>query len=88
MIVGKTTDGRPVVKGLAKFYFQDGLPLQIVFDGCNKHKIVVSWNDLYSELKENGMKHERIIHLLHEQMFEAFSNEYRSVVLDRLNKLS
>lgn len=88
MIVGKTTDGRIVVKGVAKFYFQDGLPLQFIFDRCNENKMVVSWNHLYLELKENGMKHERIIHLLHEQMFEAFSNEYRSVVLERLNKLA
>lgn len=59
-IVGYTVDKKPVVSGLAKFYFQDGLPLSIIFDGCTEQGFIPSFPHLYKEMKENGMTHDRI----------------------------
>lgn len=85
-IVGYTVEKKPVISGLAKFYFQDGLPLSIIFDRCIIEGFQPSFPHLYNELKENGMTHDRIIHLLNEHIFESYGKDYRDVVIDRLNK--
>jgi hypothetical protein len=36
------------------------------------------------ELKQNGMTRERILHLLHEHLFESYGKEYRDEVIKRL----
>lgn len=84
MIVGLTEDKRIVLGGLGKLYFQEGIPLSVIFDNCQKWNFVPSFNHLYDDLKGNGMKHERIIHLLNEQLFESYGKEYRDEVLKRL----
>lgn len=84
--VGKTTEGKPVVSGVAKLYYETGLPLSIIFDRLQQKEIVPSWNHLVSELKENGMKHDRIIHLLNEHIFESYGKEYRDEILKRLTE--
>jgi hypothetical protein len=83
-VIGKTTDGKLVVSGLGKLYFETGLPLSIVFDRMVQGNYQPSWIHLYLELKENGMKHDRIIHLLNEHIFESYGKEYRDEVIRRL----
>lgn len=85
-IVGKTIDGNLVVSGLGKLYFQEGIPLSVMFDSLKTKSIQPSFKHLYDELKYNGMKHERIIHLLNENVFESYGKEYRDVIIERLNK--
>lgn len=85
-IVGKTTDGKHVVSGLGKLYFQEGIPLSVMFDVLKVKQMQPSFNHLYQELKDNGMKHDRIIHLLNENVFESYGKEYRDEVLNRLKK--
>ena len=86
MIVGLTQDKKIVLAGLAKLYFQEGIPLSIVFDNCQRWNIQPSFPHLYNELKENGMSHDRIIHLLNEHVFESYGKEYRDEVIKNLEK--
>lgn len=83
-LIGKTTDGKPVISGLGKMYFQEGIPLSVLFDSCQSKGLQPSFEHLYDELKENGMKRDRIIHLLNENIFESYGKEYRDEVMKRL----
>jgi hypothetical protein len=82
--VGQTTDGRTVVAGLAEMYFQEGLPLSIIFDQCQEKRLQPAFILLYNELSGNGMKHDRVIHLLSEAIFDSYGKEYRDEVISRL----
>lgn len=84
-IIGKTQDGKQVVSGLAKLYFEQGLPLSFIFDKCKLNNYIPSWNHLYNEMKSNGMTHKRIIHLLHEQLFESYGKEIRDHIISKLS---
>lgn len=60
-IIGKSTGGKFVVKGIFCFYDTIGLPLDILFeqlDGCG---FIPSWIDFYNEALSNGWKHKTII---------------------------
>lgn len=85
--VGKTEDGRIVVNGIGKMYFETGLPLSVAFDGLKKCNLVPSIPHLIQELKDNGMKEERITHLLNEHLFESYGKEHRDLVISRLAKV-
>lgn len=77
-----------VMEGVGKIYFQDGLPLSIIFDQLIKNNMMPSWNHLYKELEENGMSKKRIYHLLHEHVFESYGKEFRDTILKRLDAAS
>lgn len=83
-VVGKTIDNEPVVSGLGKLYFQEGIPLSVQFDICKSKGLQPSFKHLYDELTENGIKHHRIIHLLNEHLFESYGKDYRDEVIKRL----
>lgn len=83
-IIGKTTHGKLVVAGLGKLYYETGLPLSIIFDKCQAANLQVAWLSLVNELKENGMREERIFHLLSEHIFESYGKEYRDKVISIL----
>lgn len=85
--IGRTTDGKQVVSGLGRLYFESGLPLSIIFDLCQRCNRQPSWMHLYQELKGNGMKHNRIIHLLNEHVFESYGKEYRDHVMKLLPQI-
>ena len=80
-IVGKTKEGVLVVSGLGKLYFQEGLPLSVVFDQCKERNILPSWIHLFKELSDNGMKKDRILHLLNEQVYDSYGKEFRDHVV-------
>lgn len=86
--VGFTKNGEMVVSGLAKLYFQEGIPLAIIFMHCIDKGIQPSFYHLYIELKESGMTHDRIRHLLNENIFEVYGKEYRDECLIRIDKLT
>ena len=83
-VVGKTRKGGYVVADLAILYFQDGLPPSVIFDMCIKLGVIPSFPHFYSELMANGMKHDRIIHLLNEHVFESYGKEFRDQVIENL----
>lgn len=47
--VGTTTDGRPVVAGLFRYYDERGLPLDVVLGGCLERGIQPGWLEFYVE---------------------------------------
>jgi hypothetical protein len=83
-VVGRTIDGRLAVAKIARLYFEHGIPLSVVFEGLKMDNMVPSWPHLVAELQENGLTSERISHLLHEHVFEAYGAEVRDHVLRRL----
>jgi hypothetical protein len=83
-IVGKTSDGKPVVSGIAELYYRDGLPLSIVFDQLIQKGLQPSFPHLYTELEANGMGRDRILHLLSEHLVDPYGKAYRDVVISRL----
>lgn len=83
--IGVTKDGIKVMSGVGRLYFQDGLPLSIMFDKLTENRMMPSWVHLYEDLESNGMKHSRIIHLLNENIFDSYGKEYRDTVIQRLN---
>jgi hypothetical protein len=85
--IGLTIENKQVLGGIGKLFFQEGIPLSIIFDGCREKEVIPSWLHLYDELKGNGMSHKRIIHTLNEHIFESYGKEFRDVVINRLNKI-
>lgn len=83
-IVGKNTNGNFIVADMAHLYFQEGLPPSLIFDLCKTIGVIPSFIHFYDELRDNGMKHDRVIHLLSEHVFESYGKEYRDVVIGRL----
>jgi hypothetical protein len=81
-IIGKTAHGKLVVAGLGRLYYETGLPLSFIFDKCESAGLQVAWLPLVAEFKENGMKNERILHLLSEHIFESYGKEYRDKVIE------
>jgi len=84
--IGATNDDRKVMAGIAKLYFEQGLPLGMIFDHLWSHNAIPSWPLLYKELHDNGMSHERIVHLLHEHMHDTYGKAWRDEVIQRLEK--
>lgn len=84
-IIGKTQDGKLVVSGIARLYYESGLPLCIIFDRLKAVNLQVSWLHLVDELKNNGMNLDRIFHLLNEHIFESYGKDYRDEIMIRLN---
>lgn len=82
--VGITQDGKKVVRGSGRLYFQCGLPLSIIFNRLIEHDMIPDWQDLCKELKDNGMTINRIEHLLSEHITDSFGKEVRDIVLKRL----
>lgn len=76
-VIGITEDKKEVVSGIGHFYFQEGLPLSFIFDELQRENMIPSWLHLYRELVENGMTHNRIMHLLSEHIFESYGSEMR-----------
>lgn len=83
--VGITVDGKPVLAGVAKMYFESGVPPSILFDEIIKRNAMPSWLHFYKECMDNGMPHSRIIHLLNEHVCETFGKSFRNKVIDTLN---
>lgn len=85
-VVGKTSDGKLVVRGIGKMYFETGLPLSIIFDRLKDNNLQPSFLHLYDELMGNGMKHDRIVHLFSEHVFETYGKDYRDEVIARIKQ--
>ena len=85
-IIGKTTDGQPVVKGIFKFFDTTGIPLFIVFDLCKQQNWLPSWIHFYNEAKGRGWSHKTIIDRLREGMEDIYEKKFTFTVIDKLEK--
>lgn len=86
-IIGKTTDGKLVVKGIFKLFDTTGMPLFMVFESCEQNNWLPSWIDFYNEAVEAGWTHKTIVNRLSESLSDTYGKEYSDVVIDRLNKI-
>lgn len=85
-IVGTTTDGKTVCKGIYKFYETNGIPLDILFDLLDKNGVMVSWRDFYVEAISAGMEHNRIISKLEEPICDVWGKKFFDLVKEGLEQ--
>lgn len=85
--VGITTDNKPVLSGIYKFYETHGIPLDVIFICFMENNWVPSWIDLYKDCKLAGIKHERIIAKLSEAIQDSFGEGWAQQVISKLNLL-
>jgi len=85
--VGITKDGKPVMNGIGAMYHSQGIPLAIIFEKLHDNNMVPCWITLYKDLVQNGMPHDRVIHLLNENVFEGYGKEMRDGVISRLQQM-
>lgn len=83
-VIGKTEDGRLVVKGIYRMYETSGVALDFLFDYIFSNNMIVSWIDLYKEAQLNGMKHKRILTKLEEPVTNIFGDEHWEIVKKNL----
>lgn len=86
-IIGKTTDGRSVVKGIFKFFDTTGIPLFIIFDLCEQHNWIPSWINFYQEASGRGWTHKTIINRLKDGITDVYGTEFCDTVISNLNKV-
>lgn len=79
--IGITIDGKRVMDGVGKFYFEQGLPLCFIFDKMTENNMIPSWMRLVKEMEANGMTKNRIRHLLHEHVFDSYGKEFRDHII-------
>ncbi len=85
--VGITTDNKPVISGIYKFYETHGLPLDIIFDIFIRKEWVPDWISLYQDALAAGMQHDRILSKLEEAINDSFGKEWAAVVIFRLDNI-
>lgn len=85
---GTTTDGKPVMSGIYRFYETYGLPLDIIFDVFVKKDWVPSWIDLYKDCQLAGMSYNRILSKIGEAISDSlFGKEYSDIVISKLDTI-
>lgn len=85
-IVGKTPDGRLVVRGVFRFYETEGVPLEVLFDFLNGRRMIPDWIAYVEEATGAGMAASRVLSALNEAIFDSFGKAVRDEVLGRLRK--
>lgn len=86
-VIGKTTDGKWVVKGVFKLFDTTGIPLFMLFDLCEQSNYLPSWIEFYNDAVNGQWKHKTIINRLEEAITDVYGKEYADVVVGRLNKM-
>ncbi len=86
-IVGKTTDGQPVVCGIFKLFDTTGIPLFVVFELCKQSNWLPSWIHFYKEAQEQGWKHKTITDRMKEGMEDVYEEKFILKVVDKLNEI-
>lgn len=57
---GVTTEGKPVVRGIFRFFETTGLPLSMCLDECWTRGLVPGWLELEKEMQGPGVKAPRV----------------------------
>lgn len=87
-VVGETTDGKPVVDGVYRFYETHGVPLDVVLEGLKLRGMVPCWVSLYREARAAGMKHDRIVSKVEAAIADSYGSEVKIAVVSGLNILN
>jgi hypothetical protein len=81
-----TPDGKPIYKGVYKFYETHGLPLDVILTVFQSKGWVPDWIDLYLSAMGAGMQHDRIISKLEADISDSYGKEWCDAVILRLNQ--
>lgn len=85
---GRTSDGKPVVRGLYRFYETEGLPLEVLLGYAEEIGAVPDWMSFVLEAVEAGMKVDRILAMLDPALVDTFGPAFRDVIMTRLRQLT
>ena len=85
---GVTLNGDKVVAGLWKFRETVGLPLSSIFDLCQKHKLIPDFPQLYKDMLGSGIKRDRVLCKIQEELVDSYDKEFVTIVMDRLKELA
>lgn len=85
-VVGKTSDGRSVVRGVFRFYETEGVPLEVLLDFLHDHGMIPDWIAYVEEATGAGMAAGRVLSALNEAIFDSYGKGVRDEVLSRLRQ--
>lgn len=85
--LGKTVDGKIVVKGVYKFYETNGMPLDVLFETLRNQGMVPDWGTFMLEAVEARMKPARVISMLDPAIADSYGSALRDVVVVRLRSM-
>lgn len=70
-VIGKTSDGKPVVTGVYKLYSTHGLPLDVLFIGILSRSYMVCWLTLYRDGIRAGIKPNKWVTMIESALHDA-----------------
>lgn len=82
--VGITDDGKKVVSGVFSVFDTCGLPLDIVFDLCERHSLMPSWIHFYDDAINQGWTDKTIFNRLETNVSDVYGKEFWIEVEKRL----
>ncbi len=87
-VVGRTPDGRQVVRGVYSFYETNGMPLDALFETLRNQGLVPDWVAFLLEAIEAGMSPDRVLAMLDPAIADSFGGSLRDVVVVRLRSMT
>jgi hypothetical protein len=87
-VVGKTPDGRHVVKGVYNFYETHGMPLDVLFETLRSQGVIPDWLNFMLEAVGAGMSPERVISVLDQAITDSYGSAIRDVVVVVLREMT
>lgn len=85
--IATTVDGKRVMSGIWFLKATEGLPLGMVFMMLRDRDMIPCWLSLYEEMREAGMKHERVIGAIGEGLADFGFRTEKPVVVGILERV-
>ena len=82
--VGLTTEGKPVVVGIYRFYETVGMPLEMVVSLVHQRGGIPCWTTLVEEMRKGGLSDRKIRGLIESVVQFVYDRSFGDVVLQRL----
>ena len=86
-IVGKTTDGKIVLKNAFVYMSTVGLPMDILLIELDKRNFIIDWIDFCKCALLDGWKRKTIYNKIKTGSEEAYTKEYSDELLSRINTI-
>ncbi len=85
--IAVTIDGKSVMSGIWFLKATEGLPLGMTFMMLRDRNMVPCWLSLYEEMREAGMKHERVIGAIGEGLADFGFAKEKIVIISVLERV-
>lgn len=82
-VVGKTTDGKKVVKGMFEFFDRLGFPTDSFCLECKERNMIPDWLDFYKKALSAGWSMKRIISHI-EYGASMYGEEFAKIVIKKI----